>query len=118
MASFLAIAIGQFPRDHNSMLERHYVVKYLLIFTAVVATFFIVMAFRINQVVAFLKQIGRKFQGKSPVVPIKDTEFEKEYALDEKMQTLTSVEPVKSRWAKARRPWSSRRRDETPLSFA
>ncbi|KAF8857958.1 hypothetical protein BDZ45DRAFT_421917 [Acephala macrosclerotiorum] len=118
MASFFALAISQFPRDPNSMLELHYVVKYMLIFTAVVATFFIVMAFRINQIAAFLKNIGRKFQGKSPEAPIKGTEYDEDDSLDEKMQTLTSVEPVKSRWARARHPWSSRRRDETPSSFA
>jgi hypothetical protein len=80
MASFFALAINQFPRNSSNMLDLNYVVKYMckfrskvvlsnawfanqclqVIFTAVVATFFILMAFQINEIVALAKKFIRK----------------------------------------------------------
>jgi hypothetical protein len=78
-----------------------------VIFTAVVATFFILMAFQINQIINIIQDIVKKIIAKlwpkkgSPAADEKNVGREE---TDQKGHALTSAEPVAN--PRARRSWS------------
>ena len=70
-----------------------------VIFTAVIATFFIAMAFGINVIVDKIRNLGGTFRHKKESVSAGEA-IEEIVESDQKGHVSTGVEPV------ARRPWS------------
>jgi hypothetical protein len=89
-------------------MESHVLTIFTVIFTAVVATFFILMAFQINQIVDIIRHIVGSFRPKNES-PATSEESEDEEN-DGKRKASTSAEPVANPWWRTRHPWNTVRR--------
>jgi hypothetical protein len=89
-----------------------------VIFTAVVATFFILMAFQINQIVDIIRHIVGYFRPKES--PAASGESEEDEERNEKGQASTSVELVANPRRRARHAWKTiwERHKEKQSSYA